>query len=174
MRKMLVWIALMTTISFVSGCQKQKLPQDMPELVPFEITVVQDGKPLAGAAVELKSDTVAYVVDGRTDDLGKIKLKTNGQYPGIPKGEYVALVTKNVPTKSQYADVVPTSDEEADAIAKKKKNEYVPTHCYVEKKFADVKTSGLTVSVTGPGASSLDVGKAVDDIIIPRNTKPRP
>ncbi|MDD3586876.1 MAG: hypothetical protein PHQ75_06800 [Thermoguttaceae bacterium] len=174
MRKLLACFAVLAAISLLSGCQGQKLPAGMPELVPFEITVTQDGKPLAEAAVELKSDASGYMVDGRTDELGKIKLKTNGQYEGIPKGEYIALVTKNVTTKSQYADVVPASDKEADEIAAKMKNEYVPTHCYVDKKFSNVKTSGLTVSVTGPGATTLDVGKAVDDIIIPKNTKPRP
>ena len=174
MRKLLVCLAVLTAISFLSGCQGQKQPAGMPELVPFEITVMQDGKPLEGAAIELKSETVGYMVDGRTDEKGKIKLKTNGQYDGVPKGEYIALVTKNVTTKSQYADVIPASDKEADEIAKKMKNEYVPTHCFVDKKFANIKTSGLTVSVTGPGATTLDVGKAVDDIIIPKNTKPRP
>ena len=175
MKKTIVFfLAVMTALSFAVGCSKQKLPDGMPELVSFTLTVTQGGQPLEGAAVTLKSDAHTYVVTGLTDGKGVVDMKTSGDYAGAPAGDYKATVTKKVTTPSAFGDQAPPSDKEAAEWQANRQKEYRPTHSYVDKKYADWGTTDLAVSIAAGGSAALEVGAAVDDLEFPEDSAKEP
>lgn len=159
---------LLVGVACMLGCGGQKLPDGMPELFDFEVSVTQDGKPLADAVVVLRDakGMLNYGVSGTTGSNGKTKL-TTGEFPGAPAGEYEVIVTKDVETPSQYGNSIPTTDDAKAEWRANRAAEYRPTHCFVGEKFRDYKTSGLTVSISGAGNATLDVSPACDNIILP-------
>ena len=83
------------TLSF-SGCGGEQLPPGMPKLYPATLTVMQDGKPLAGARVTMMNTDpeVNWPTGGTTDNNGVIRLMTMGRYNGAPAGTYRVYVSK--------------------------------------------------------------------------------
>ena len=77
--------ALLAISSF--GCKDKSRPADLPEdMSPCEITITQDGTPLAGATVDLQYTTnVKYNTSGVTDENGVAIMKTYG-YAGAQQG----------------------------------------------------------------------------------------
>ena len=89
-------LALMLAVSL--GCGP-KLPPGMPKLYPVTVTVIfEDGKPVGGASVIFRlTDPVlprTWLHAGTTDSEGKVKLMTDGEYPGIPAGKYSVTIEK--------------------------------------------------------------------------------
>ncbi|MDO5582104.1 MAG: hypothetical protein Q4G69_13325 [Planctomycetia bacterium] len=172
------FFAVLSVLLFacLPGCLKP-LPDGMPDLVSFQAKVVQDDKPLEGAHVVFKGEKNHFLVDGVTDSNGIAQMKTQGKFTGIPCDNYRISVEKIVRTPSKY-DGIPAPPEEdqkaIDELAKKRAAEYCPTHSYVEAKFGNVKTSGLTVNVDKAGSVDLNVGKPVDNITIPPGTAAKP
>ncbi|MDR1493851.1 MAG: carboxypeptidase-like regulatory domain-containing protein [Planctomycetaceae bacterium] len=133
-------------------------PADLPPLKPCKITVNQDGKPLEGAVVTLvsKDASTKYArSSGVTDASGTADMKTYG-YFGAPEGNYKMTVTK---TGSEGGK------ETADAsgvVSTRGGKDY----SYVEKKYADIKSTPLEIEIHGKENSQMvDVGKAVHDFI---------
>ena len=88
--------ALILAVSL--GCGP-KLPPGMPKLYPATVTVTfDDGKPVGGASVIFRlTDPVltrTWLHAGTTDSEGKVKLMTDGEYPGIPTGKYSVTIEK--------------------------------------------------------------------------------
>lgn len=149
----------------------------MPDLVPFQARVLQGDQPLDGAHVVFKGEMYHYLVDGVTNANGIAKMKTNGKFSGIPCDNYRIIVEKIVETPSKYQnEPIPSEDnqEAIDELNKKRAEEYRPTHSYVEAKYGNADTSGLTVSVSQSGQIELKVGEPVDIISIPPGTAPTP
>ncbi|MDO5566108.1 MAG: hypothetical protein Q4G59_05580 [Planctomycetia bacterium] len=146
----------------------------MPELIPFEIKVTQDNKPLEGAYVSLKGEKIAYLVDGVTDSNGVATLMTQGKFRGAPADQYKVAISKRVETPSKFQSSPPDDETLLAQWEKDRASEYRPTHNYIEKKYGDTATSGFTVSIAAKGTFVFDVGKAVDEITIPKGTSPTP
>ena len=164
--KIFFTVAILTAL-VCTACNNVKKPDGMPELIPFKVKVVQEGKAVEGARVVLKAEDAPYVIDGTSDAQGIVSLRTEGKYPGVPAGTYKAVVTKNVETPSQFGDNAPVSEADQAKWEANRAKEYRPTHCYVNKKYGDFKTTDLSVTVSGPGEAPLEVGAAVDNIVIP-------
>ncbi|MDR0871103.1 MAG: hypothetical protein LBN39_09970 [Planctomycetaceae bacterium] len=94
----------------VAGCGGTSQPDGFPTgLVPVEITLLHQGKPLEQAGVLLVSDSqVKYRLAGSTDSAGIVKLETainNYSKPGVPAGTYPVLVLVQI--QSTLADLTP-------------------------------------------------------------------
>ncbi len=175
MKKLLTLLVIAGWGLFIfSGCSKVKTPDGMPELISFDLVITQEGEPLCEADVYLKGEGIPYTISGKTDSGGKAELKTEGKYPGIPAGKYTVSVKKEDVTPSQYGDTAPMSDSERAKWEKNRASEYRPTHCRVNKKYNDFQTSGLTINAADKGKATLDVGKSVDDLIIPPGSAKKP
>ena len=92
-----------------------------------------------------------YTVKGVTDAQGKLVCKTNGNWEGAPAGSYEAMVTKEVPEMEEAT--------EPGASAKIKSNTR-----YVDQKYNNPKTSGLTAEVKeGDNQIELKVGEKIEE-----------
>lgn len=137
------------------GCNEQKLPSDMPELIQCTVTVIQDGKPLPDATVVFQNTDVLtrFVVGGRTDAKGVAVIRTDARYDGAPAGNYKIGVSKIEVSK------IPLPARDAPDYAAKMKEIENDTFQCVDKKFVSPSDSGLTISVASPKAEAqLDVG----------------
>lgn len=168
-----------------AGCRKQEIPDGIPPLFPFEVVITQEGTPLADAVVIMFSDTVPYMISGRTDAEGKAVMVTQ-DHSGVPEGEFKVSVSKEVPTPSKFGEFPPDGQAEADGNAelaavqaveqwnKDRKNEYRPTHSYVHQKYLLKETTDLIVDTTGIKTITFDVGPAVDDLSFPEDSSRTP
>ncbi|MDO5309460.1 MAG: hypothetical protein Q4G03_08205 [Planctomycetia bacterium] len=144
-------LALLTLATV--GCGGEKKPSDLPKLYPTTITVTyDDGTPVDGANVALmsaqKTSGRTWNLAGVTDASGVIILMTDGKWNGAPAGEYNAMVIKEV-AEDASEDGTPG-----------------PTTVYVDRKFNNPKTSGLTVTVTeGKNEVTLKVGDKIEELV---------
>ncbi|MDR1493714.1 MAG: carboxypeptidase-like regulatory domain-containing protein [Planctomycetaceae bacterium] len=149
---------------FPLGCI-QKLPPGIPTLYPAEITIIQDGKPLADASVVIINLTpsVNWSGGGNTNKNGVLKLKTMGQYHGVPLGKYKVSVQK-----IEYPGdiVLPLNPPYEDKAAMKEYNRLLKkyednTFQLVDNKFSLINTP-LVFEVTPQNLRiTLDVSPAI-------------
>ena len=87
------------------GCKDKSRPADLPDdMTPCEITITQEGTPLAGATVDLQYTTnVKYNTSGVTDDNGVAVMKTYG-YAGAQQGTAKVRVDKLVTEGASEAE----------------------------------------------------------------------
>ncbi|MBQ9872952.1 MAG: carboxypeptidase regulatory-like domain-containing protein [Thermoguttaceae bacterium] len=152
-------IALLLAVAFVAalGCGKgPKKPADLPKLFPATVTVTYDnGEAVPGATVvlftEQKSGGRSWNVAGVTDDAGKLVLKTDGNWDGVPAGNYTGMVTKEVSEMGE-------TDAETGAI---KVNSITRV---IDKRFGDPGKSGLAVTIQeGPNEIEFKVGEKISE-----------
>ena len=97
----ILWVTFL--ISLIGGCGGgPKKPDGLPKLFPMTITLMQDGAPLADAVVTLvpASGTMQWGSGGYSDAQGKAVIKTHGDFPGAPAGNYKVTVLKREIEKS--------------------------------------------------------------------------
>jgi len=152
--------------SLACGCS-EKLPDGMPSLHPCQITITQEGKPLAGASVRLHATNGAgnaWLVSGDTNSSGTVSMLTQGQYRGAPEGTYKVTVQKT--------ELVSLATPEQIAANEKAKAEnpisYDPigydTELWqlVEEKYIMAESTTLEMTVSaGKNSATFDVGAAV-------------
>lgn len=135
------------------GCSGEDRPVGLPDLAPVTIIIVQDGKPLEGASVQLISEDASskWATGGSTNALGEAILMTQGKYEGAPAGKYKVTVDKI--TNDGPAVVV---DDPAGAPP-------VTSFRLIDAKFtsAETTTAELTVAAGTPLVETIDVGPAV-------------
>ena len=74
-----------------NGCTGQKLPPDLPELYPCQITIHdKDGKPMQTVLVSVNpvDPTNRWGGSGQTNASGIAEILTAGQYRGLSAGNY--------------------------------------------------------------------------------------
>ncbi|MDR0870596.1 MAG: carboxypeptidase-like regulatory domain-containing protein [Planctomycetaceae bacterium] len=154
MKHFSLFAILCSLFIFLSGCAKQDKPEGLPELLPYELILTQDGKPLPGANVSLTAQPPGqWIVGGGTDDNGVAKIYTHGKFAGAPAGKYKVVITKTV------TEGGPT---EADKNNPSYNGGSGKIFSLVDKQFGDVKTTPLEVDVkAGENKATLDAGKAV-------------
>ena len=154
------------------GCS-EKLPPDLPKLYPTSLTVIQDGKPLEGATVQLlpKDSNSRWAASGRTNASGKVEFFTEGRYRGVPEGDYQVTVSKVFTEPSQYGAIRPDDAEAAAAWDKGVASEYGKLKSYhlVDPVYDSRKTSSLELNVGSkqqPKDQKIDVGPAFKQLIL--------
>jgi hypothetical protein len=100
MKTLFSFLCICVSFTFISicGCWKtSNLPADFPKIYPCEITVVQEGKPLADAVVSFSpigtAGKYSGSCSGSTDTSGLASIKTYAQN-GVPLGKYKVLISK--------------------------------------------------------------------------------
>ncbi|MDO5581518.1 MAG: hypothetical protein Q4G69_10295 [Planctomycetia bacterium] len=80
------------------GCSGEKLPADLPKLLPCSIKIVlEDGSPVENASVQLIPEDSQYrkwSVGGTTAPDGSLNVLTIGKYKGAVPGKYKVLIQK--------------------------------------------------------------------------------
>jgi len=149
-----LFLSLSFALLLQSGCSKDDgRPNDLPKLHPVSITVIQDGKPLEGAAVTLiaKTQTLYGMASGTTNASGIAVPRTYG-YDGVPVGQYMVTVSKAVVEGAREA-----KNDDGSTYETGGKN-----YQYVDVKFTKQDTTTLDIDVTEKGAKeTFDVGAAV-------------
>ena len=156
------------SLLFLAGCG-QKLPPGMPKLYQTTITIMQDGKPLAGAAVNVVNDDFAtnpWTAGGITDANGVISLKTEGQYLGVPAGKYSVSVRKTEGPEGLELPKNPSSDEEIREYDRIMKQIQENSFHVVDDQFMDAKNSPLKLEVKGTTKETFDVSPAVKNKVV--------
>jgi hypothetical protein len=148
----------MSVVWLVSGCGGgEALPPGTPKLYPATITVMQDGKPLAGAQVIcLNVDpSNGWTPGGLTDANGIVTLRTLGRYKGAPQGTYDVSVSK-----IEYPDIeLPSEDSpEYKRLVKERDNK---TFIVVDPKFSIGKTPHRVEISPSNLKHEIDVSPAV-------------
>ncbi|MDR3233707.1 MAG: carboxypeptidase-like regulatory domain-containing protein [Planctomycetaceae bacterium] len=163
--KHLTTITLLIVTLMLSGCG-QKLPDGMPKPYPVTITIIQDGKPLAGASVALAPKNVTagqrYTAGAVTNTSGQAVIQTLSKYRGVIPGEYQITVLKTefeVKPLDVAARVVPKGiDKDNPSLPK----ESVEGYYTVDMKYSTVSTTPESITVeTKSNRKTIDVGKAV-------------
>ena len=151
MRKYLCCFIAVAVVAVI-GCAKTDKPEGLPDLFPCEITITQDGKPLAGANVVFFGDQ-KWAVGGGTAENGVAKIYTHGKFEGAPSGKYKVTVTKTI------TEGGPT---EADLNNPSYSGGYGKQYDVIDKKFRSAETTTLEIDVApGKNTKTLDVEKAV-------------
>ena len=92
-----LWLTRRGTAS-LPGCIKVlpfNRPSGLPPLHPTTVTIMQNGTPLSGVSVRLLSkEPSEWPSAGTTDASGKAEIVTYGQFPGVPTGEYMVILSK--------------------------------------------------------------------------------
>ena len=147
MRKLL----LLALCLVVFGCDSTPSPDGMPKLSSCTVTVQSDGQPFENAVVEFHhpDPTFRWTPSATTNTAGKAVMVTHGQYFGVVDGDYVITVNKT----------------ERAAFDPEKPPKEVKVYTFVDPKFCDPKTSPLKIGVAGKTVQTVDVGKAVWEVL---------
>ncbi len=143
---------LVLSLLWIVGCGGKPTPEGFPDLVPCEVEVIQDGKPLADATVSFVSDQLQWTVGGITNEHGVAQMYTHGDFEGSPEGEFRVTITKTViegaPTPEQLA---------SPSFAGRGGTDFD----YVDLQYKDPKKTPLQVKVSGTTRETFDVGKPI-------------
>jgi len=148
-------------LAIVLGCGGPKRPADLPKLYPCKITVIQDGKPLQEAMVFVRPQdgNLRFVIGGKTDALGVAQVKVDGQWEGVPEGEFLVSISKIVtpPDLAIPTETTPLHERRRmqDQAAKDVKET-------VDTKYSDLVKTQLRLKVGKKAVTEqYDVGAAV-------------
>lgn len=161
---------LVSAVAFSAGCNQEKLPDGMPELFPLTLNVTQGGEPAEDVLLTFYGDSLAWGVGGKSDAQGKVVVMTQGQYRGVPAGDYTVVASKYYVTPSKYG-TMPSDPGLREEWAKNVEAENAPVFLRVAPELLDPATTTLKVSVKeGTPTVDLDLGEKVD-IQVDRKTR---
>ncbi|MGI6402112.1 MAG: carboxypeptidase-like regulatory domain-containing protein [Thermoguttaceae bacterium] len=149
-------VAILSLCAIVCGCNKgPKKPADLPTLYPTTAVVTYDnGTPVAGATVTLLAEQSGgrhWNLTGVTDASGSFTFKTDGNWDGAPAGTYNVIVVKEI------SDVEDPTEVGGSVTVK-------GITRYVDQKYGNPRTSGITVEVTeGTNNLEIKVGEEIEE-----------
>ncbi len=152
-------LSIMLAVALVAmvGCSKgPKKPADLPALNPTTITVTyDDGEAVADATVVLRlaqqGGGRTWNVVGQTDAKGVAVMKTDGNWDGVPAGDYQGMVTKEV------SDIENPTEQGGSATVKSVTR-------YVATRYNDPHNSGLTATIqSGSNNIEFKVGEKIEE-----------
>jgi hypothetical protein len=151
-------------IPFIIGCGGEKRPSDLPTTYPTVLTVIQDGKPLEGASVNLlpKDTNSRWAASGITDSAGRVDFFTEGKYRGVPEGEYQVTVSKTTTEPSKYEGQEKPADVDPITWSKTLAAEVRIGYRLVDPQYNSRNTTPLTLTVDPKQDENrqIDVGGA--------------
>ncbi|MDD3468541.1 MAG: hypothetical protein PHE53_01010 [Thermoguttaceae bacterium] len=136
----------------IVGCGGKPTPEGFPDLVPCQVEVIQDGKPLAEATVGFVSDQLQWAVGGVTNEQGVAQMYTHGDFEGSPEGDFRVTITKTV------IEGAPTPEQLASPSFSGRGGEAFD---YVDLQYKDPKNTPFQVKVSGTTREKFDVGKPI-------------
>lgn len=145
-------IAVVTVLLTFSGCGKGAAPKNREPVFPVSGKITYKGKPVAGADIVFKSETVDRSAFGRTNEDGEYELSTFGSNDGAVAGKHSVVIVKSsvaAPTTPQApvesTDYVPPGYEKVKPAA-------VKADAGLPAKYAKPETSGLIGIVNDDGS----------------------
>ena len=90
-----------------NGCNKQKLPADLPRLYPCKITIKdKEGNPMPTVIVSVNPEDKGnrWGASGETNASGVAEIFTAGLYRGLSSGKYRVTLTRLEHTKTGRFD----------------------------------------------------------------------
>jgi len=151
------YIALLSIASCVFGCSRgNDRPQNLPDLFPVNIRVLQQGEPVSDAFVRLipVDSAMPWSCGATTTADGHAKIMTVGRFEGAPQGEYKVLISK--------LEMTPTIQADLSDLKSQKVSTSTAGFDLIEPKYSDIKSTPLTANVTSNGLScEFDVEQAV-------------
>ncbi|MDO5581241.1 MAG: hypothetical protein Q4G69_08895 [Planctomycetia bacterium] len=165
MVKKLFLFALVMFSALLMGCG-EPLPEGMPRLIPCELTLLQEGKPLVGATVSLlpEKDQARWNLVGITNESGTANILANGKYKGVPEGKYKIIIIK-VETEAGTGPAIPQAGEPGydEAVANLDKRPPAKRFTLVEDKYSNPKDTPLAIDIPARGSvrQNIEAGKAV-------------
>ena len=156
MKHLQIFATLFIVVTVI-GCSGAKRPDGLPKLYPCTITFTQDGQPLEGATIQLFDPAVTdrWTVSGATNASGTVAIRTHGQYPGAPQGQFKVVVSKTEMEGGGggYDETVPAKD--------RKPLEPTKVYTLVAKEYTTRESTPLEIVIDGKKKSeSFDIGKA--------------
>ncbi|MDO5580374.1 MAG: hypothetical protein Q4G69_04525 [Planctomycetia bacterium] len=155
MQKFFFAFSFLAILSVISGCSGEKRPDGMPKLYPCRITILQEGKPLANATVDLvsKNGSFKWSIMGTTDANGLAELRTHSLYKGVPSGTFSVAVEKREPE---------SDPKKLENLPPEQRNKPIKIFSYVDAKYTSSDTSPLEMTVEkSPVSKEFDLGKPV-------------
>lgn len=134
------YFGLLISLLFVCGCAPSNKPSDLPPLFPCALAFTMDGKPLEEASITLYPNDPAlakYTAGGITDAMGKVVLRTNGQFPGAPAGSFKIVVLKDSKPASEDSNRDPNTPPPPQK----------PVKSLIDKTFTSAASSPLEITV---------------------------
>ena len=169
MQRTILLLCVFLPFLLQTGCGRgPQKPDGLPTLYPVTLQLEQDGKPLAGADVILRSDEIGtWSCGGVSDANGIVTVRTHGQFPGAPLGRHKVIVSKLKSNAaldtSQAKSLAEIKELEAKAVQEQARTNFGATTYLVERKFSNPATTPLEIEVvTGKNTFKLDVGPAVE------------
>jgi len=156
-------LLLILVFPIAVGCSEQTLP-GMPKLYKTQVTITQDGQPLAGANVIAINEDFAsspWSSGGTTDSAGVVHLRTEGKFTGVPIGTYKIAVTK---LEDQSGIVLPekiATDAEIAEYERLQRQAEAATFQVIDDKFGNLETTPLRLEVKGVTSQTFDVSPKV-------------
>jgi hypothetical protein len=149
------------------GCS-QNIHEGLPPLYPCNITVIQDGKPLAEANVSLVrvDGDMKWVVCGETNSSGVTAIQTQMRYTGAPEGTYKVRISKTV--SEGEPKLVSSGDSEQPLSVGE-----IPSYFVIDPKYDHFNTTPFEISIAKgkTNAESFDVGQSVKQPVSDNITK---
>ena len=141
----------------VAGCGESSRPKDLPPLYKTKITILQEGKGLEGATINLVPEVQSkWSVGGITDAQGVCNLRTHGQFDGAPEGQYRVLVQKDITELPEVTANTPKTVDGTPILLG-------TVYAVVSLEFSDAKKTTFSIQVSNKGKNEeiFDVGNAV-------------
>ena len=157
--KRFLLLAFVCVCAVALGCSKgPKKPADLPALNPTTITVTyDDGEAVTDAQVVLRlaqsNGGRVWNVTGVTDATGKATMMTDGNWEGVPAGDYEGMVTKEV---SEFEEPeTPGGSATLKSVTRLVKTQYNNPH-----------DSGLTATIqSGSNQIEFKVGEKIEESV---------
>ncbi|MDO4587447.1 MAG: carboxypeptidase regulatory-like domain-containing protein [Planctomycetia bacterium] len=150
-------------IGMMISCKGEKRPEGLPELYPFKVKILSEGKPLEGAGVALKSDDKSlqrWPCGAKTNAEGIANCFTYG-FEGAPAGSFKVVVNKSAHEGSAQAQ----GPVDLSASSEGKKAFHT-----IDPKYRDAASTPFTVEVVAGKNETIpefDVGSEIHEEVKP-------
>ena len=157
MNRYYILLNLLLCIAIMGCGSAPQRPEGFPPLYAVELTITQEGTPLAEASVTFHpmDSSQKWSSGGRTDEKGIVKIVTHGQFQGVAKGKYKITVDKLAYEPPDNKALSPSGFPR-----------------YPDKQFALVEAvyrhkelTTLEIDVQGKTQQTIDLGKPVRVLI---------
>lgn len=140
----------MTLLSVIAGCGGTTKPSNREPVFKVQGKVTYKGKPVAGADVTFRSESVERSAFGRTDDQGNYRLSTFGANDGAVAGKHSVIITKGAAAEPSKPDAPVESVDYVPPGYEKEKPKPKAKSDFPEK-YSKPATSGLLAIVNDDG-----------------------
>ena len=141
------------------GCGGDERPPGFPKLYPVSLQVLQEGAPLADAAVSLRisDNSMTWSIGGRTDEQGIAVLWTHGRFRGAPEGAFKVSLEKVV-NEGEDEMLEALNREDLAAAARIR----VESNSFVKEEYNSFGTTPIEIEITPRSRMiEIDAGPAV-------------